>query len=250
MKRYLISTIILFATFSFSSAQEIIEVTGKILDISTRKPVDFAHVINTKKGYANVSDSSGYFRILMTETDSIRISCIGYETRYWGLPKTEIVDGKFNTGIFIIPKTYEIATVNIYKMRWNAFVYKVMETEIEKDENQKQLQVWFEKIINEEELKSLYTNSRGVGFTIPFKTKQEKQLKLLEKIKREKELDELAEQKYNRELVHTITKLEGEELDKFMDYCRFERSFILQKSNYELIVIISEIYDIYKTEKM
>ncbi len=229
---------------------EIIEVTGKIVDISTRETIQYAHLINSQKHYATISDTSGYFRILMTANDSIRISCIGYDVEYWSLKNKPVSDNTYNTVIYLIPKTYYLSEVNIYKIRWEAFAYEVAHTRVERDEKQEQLQVWFDKMISEGDLKALYTASRGVGFTIPFKTKQERQLRKLKKLKRETELNDLAYQKYNQELVNSITKLKGEELDDFMDYCRFERQFILNTSEYDLIVLISEIYDIYKIENI
>lgn len=246
--------IILIILFSFSVnlfAQEepqIIEVTGKIVDISTKEIVEFAHLINLQKHYASVSDTSGYFRILMTETDSIRVSCIGYEVKYWSLRNKPVSDNSYNTVMYLIPRTYQLSEVSIYKIRWDAFEYDVAHTKVEKDVKQQQLQIWFDNMISDGDLKALYTVSRGVGFSIPFKTRQERQFRKLKKLKRETELNELAYQKYNKELVNNITKLEDEELENFMDYCRFERQFILNTSEYDLIVIISEIYDIYKIE--
>jgi len=250
IKINLILIIILIFSVNLLAQEEpqIIEVTGKIVDISTKKTIEFAHLINLQKHYATVSDTSGYFRILMTETDSVRISCIGYEVKYWSLKNKPISDNTYNTAIYLIPKTYQLSEVSIYKIRWDAFEYEIAHTKVEKDKKQQQLQVWFNNMVSEGDLKALYTTSRGVGFTIPFKTRQEKQFRKLKKLKKETELNELAYQKYNKELVGNITKLEGEELENFMDYCRFERQFILNTSEYDLIVIISEIFDIYKIE--
>ncbi len=254
MKYFFSIILILLLSINIFAQEEatetIIEVTGTIIDASTKEPIQHVHLINSQKFYATVSDTSGYFRILMTATNSIRISCIGYEVKYWEFDDQTFTDSTYNTDIYLEPKIYELSNVDIYNMRWKSFTYEISHTKVDRDEKQEQLQIWFDNMVSENDLKGVYIASRGVGFVIPFKTKQEKQLLKLRKLKKQTELNEKAYQKYNKEFVHSITKLEGQELDDFMTFCRFERSFILKTSEYNLIIIISEIFDIYKEEKM
>ena len=134
---------------------KIVEVTGILRDIQTNEPIQFAHLINLKKGQATISDTSGHFRLLMTLTDTIRISCIGYDIKFWGLGLNELEQNKFSTIIYLIPKTYAIAEVNVYKIRWNNFVYEVAHTQIEKDPNPEKLTVYLDKSIYTYDLQAL-----------------------------------------------------------------------------------------------
>jgi hypothetical protein len=70
---------VLFFFISFSSSgQRLVE--GTIVDKETKKPVPFASIgiIGTSKGTS--SNLNGQFSISINETDSIRITCVGYES--------------------------------------------------------------------------------------------------------------------------------------------------------------------------
>src|SRR4030043_503750 len=45
---------------------------------SDHEPVQFAHIINVTTGHGNISDTLGYFTILVQRSDLISISAIGY----------------------------------------------------------------------------------------------------------------------------------------------------------------------------
>lgn len=252
-KVFLIILILIAANYTFAqdrdSELKVIELKGKIFDSETNKPIVFAHVINMKKAIATITDTSGYFRIIMLKTDSIRISSIGYEISYFSLPDTvKSKEQYFN--IYLKPVTYDLNQIDIYSERWKAFVYDMSNTKIEEDETQQRIQIWFDNLVPVDELKMLATAARGVGFPLNFKSKRDKQLILVEELMLQSELNKIAEEKFNKELVEKITGLHDEKLDDFMKYCRFDRDFILRKTEYDLIVIVQEIYEIYREEKL
>ncbi len=225
------------------------ELRGRILDIEKRTAVQYAHIINTKKSQACISDSSGNFKMLMLKTDTLKISCIGYETAYFWFSDTVTISKQYFT-MLVVPKTYNIREINIFEERWQAFVYDFSNTKIEEDKTKVVLEKWAENLISKEDLLLLSVSSRGVGFPINYKTRRDIQIKRVEEIRRQEELNLLAEQKFNRTLVKKVTGLDGEQLEDFYKYCRLDRDFILKQNDYDLIMIIKELYDIYKEEKM
>lgn len=239
--------LILFAIKSFSQDSTIFVVTGKVIDAETLQPIPMVFLLNTAKFHGDNTDTSGVYRILMMKSDSIRISCIGYHTEYWrpNFKDLKNDETKINIPIYLRPQTYPLGKVDIYKTRWDAFVYEIANTEIEEDETQQRLIKWINRIVENEDLSSINVKS-GIQIPLPLYTSREKQLKKIKQQKRIDELNKKAEEKFNRTLVSSITKLEGDELDNFMKYCSFERDFILQTSEYELIVIIQDIFEEYK----
>jgi len=227
---------------------KVIELKGKILDSQTHQPVIFAHVINIKKGLATITDTSGVFRIVLLKSETIRISSIGYDNTYFNLPDTAQSTNQFFV-IYLTPKIYDLNVVNIYEERWKAFVYDMSNIEIETDETQERIQIWMDNLIPVDELKMIATAARGFGFPINYKTNRDKQLAKVEELKMQEELNKIADEKFNKELVAKITGLENKALDDFMKYCIFDRDFILKRTEYDLIVIVQEIFDIYKEEK-
>lgn len=243
----LLSNINLYAQ---ADNKDIIEFYGKIVD-TEGNPVSFVHVINMQKGLATISDTSGHFRMPMLKTDTLRLSSIGYEIKYFGLPKGFKAENNQDNRLIITlkPALYELGTVDVFSVRWKAFVYEYSNIDIEENETTNRIKEYIEKSLSTEELVLIANAARGIGFPINFRTQRDKSIEKMKEYILQEELNRKANEKYNRELVADITKLKGKELDNFMAYCRFDREFILRQSEYNLIVIINELFEIYKSDK-
>lgn len=246
---------ILFIFFMFFTAINVIAqdttvyiLIGKVIDVETNKPIPAATIVNVNKLFGMQTDTSGNYRILMTQKDSIKISCIGYHTIFWKPDFSKSIGGLISAPIIMEPKTYQIGKVDIYKLRWSAFVYEVSQTEIKEDEVQTRLIKWITKLVENEDLASINLKE-GIQIPLPIVTSREKQLKKIYEQKKIDELNKQANEKFNPTFVSRITGLQDEELDDFMKYCSFERDFILKSSEYDLIVIIQDIYKEYQLKK-
>jgi len=251
LKKYII--ILIFIVFSiniFGQTNEMVfELKGKIIDVNTRQSIHFAHIVNTKKGQTALSDSSGNFKLLMLKNDTLKISSIGYETVYFWFPDT-IKSAKQQFTMLLVPKIYKINEVNIYEERLKAFSYEFANLKIEEDKTQVKLEKWIENFVYTDDIMLIGATARGIGFPIKYKTKHDKSLEKVVELKKQAELDAIADQKFNREFVTKITGLTGIDLDNFLKYCKFDRDFILQRNEYDLIIITKEIFEIYKEEKL
>ena len=79
MKFFAALLFFLSAAVICSAQEKIYSVTGRLCDTSG-SPVQFAHVVNIKKRTACISNQEGVFILLMMKTDTIKISCLGFET--------------------------------------------------------------------------------------------------------------------------------------------------------------------------
>lgn len=86
---------ILLCLFCFSKSmfgQNQIEIEGNILNKETKEPIAFANIYNKSSKKGTISNTEGYFRILINEvTDTITISFIGYKEQI-----IKIIEGKKN----------------------------------------------------------------------------------------------------------------------------------------------------------
>ena len=248
MRRILLLLFFLFIGLSLYSQlfERVYYVSGVVLDNETNEPVPYILVVNIKKGNATQTDTAGRFLIAMTKKDSLRFSSLGYKTLYWTLADKDVKHKQYETTIYMEKKIYDLPAVNVFAVRWKAFVYQIAHTKVEKDETQERIKVWIDKTISQEDLKALTVASRGVGFVFGGKTRYEKQLQQLKQMQKYEAIEKRIKEKFNPQIVSTITGLEGEELDKFMEYLDFDREFILKTSQYDLVTIIKQIYDEYK----
>ncbi len=248
MRRILfVLAIMFFWSVSYGQLFErVYYVSGKVIDEQTQRPIPYALVVNVKKGNATQTDTAGRFLIAMTKNDSLRLSCLGHKTVYWSLAGKKPKHKHFEVTIYMTRRVYQLPAVDVFAVRWKTFVYQIEHAQVEKDKTQEQIQGWINKAISKEDLQALTVASRGVGFVFGGKTKYEKQLEQIKKIERYAQMEKRIHQKFNPQIVSTITGLKGKELEKFMDYLNFDRDFILQTPQYDLVIIIKQIYDEYK----
>lgn len=226
----------------FSQDTAIFSISGKVFDIDTKKTIPVAYVINVSRNFAVQSDTSGYFKILLKKGDEIQVKSIGYYKMPVEPDFTKILNGNINQDIYLKQQVYPIGVVNIYAMRWAGFVYDFENTNIPDDDVSKNITKWINDAVADEDLSLVNAQT---GFRLPIFSHYEKELKHLNKYKKIEELNKKANEKFNKDLVSKITGLRGDDLDKFMKYCQFDRDFILATPEYELIIIVQNIYEEY-----
>lgn len=246
MKSLLFFVAFLFLIF-LGQAQDttIYTLKGKVLDGNELKPLTYVLVINKDKLFYTVSDTSGKFRILFMRNDQIQISIIGYKTLVWTATDEDLLSKTVEKVFLLEQQTYPIGAVNVFAIRWKTLVHNIKNFEEKPNEQQKMINQWLKTQLQNEAY-FLKNPNTALVITLPLYTKLERQeQKIKERVKIE-QLNKMAAEKFNENLVSRVTGLEGEELKKFMNYVTFDRDFILKTPDYDLIMIIKQIFEEYK----
>lgn len=240
---FIIISLFLLNIQSYSQKTKIVEITGKIINEKDNSPIHYATIINIKKRKATACDSLGFFHITMLSDDILRINALGFERKYFSFK-----DSAINSSDIIIiklqEKTYKISNVDIYEARWKDFEFEFIHTETEKQETKERIEKWFYTLIDPKEL-ALLTASTAIGFPINYKTKIDKQKIKVKELEIQDLENKIIESKYNPELVSEITGLNDAETIKFMRFCMFDREFLLESTEYDIIFEIIEKFDRY-----
>lgn len=238
---------VIFSAGAYSQTK-VYEVRGTLRNTEGRA-VQFAHIVNINKSAACISDTAGRFRMLMVANDTIRISCLGYEATGFTLRNIHIDEDAESIEfgqITMQPKVYELETVSIYAERWKSFLYDYKQVEVEDDPYYiKQIEHWKENLIDVKELHLITQSSRGVGFTINI-DKKAKAKRKIEEYKRQDVLNAEAAEKYNPKVIADITGMSIEESEKFMWHFKLDRDFIISRNDYDIYLIIKQLYNEYK----
>ncbi|MCD4793563.1 MAG: carboxypeptidase-like regulatory domain-containing protein [Bacteroidales bacterium] len=240
---FIILPLFLFNILSFSQKSRIVEITGKVISEKDHSPVHYATIINIKKGKTTACDSLGFFHITMLRDDILRINALGYELKYFSFKDSAIN----TTNIAVIKlkeKTYRISNVDIYEARWKDFEFEFIHTETEKQEIKERIEKWFYTLIDPKEL-ALLTASTAIGIPINYKTKIDKQKIKVKELEKQETENKIIELKFNPELVSEITGLNKSETIKFMRFCMFDRQYLLETNEYDLIIEIQKKFDRY-----
>lgn len=237
--------------YSFAQYEiPILEIRAKVV-AENNSPITGATVYNTKKRNVTSADDVGYFFITISKFDVIRVSAIGYNERYISFKDSvNYPDKIFN--IILEQKLYDIATVDIFDARWEDFLFDFQQIDLVDNSTKDKVADWMRLSIDPYELSARKTPMpEGVGLTIPlnFKSKQDKQNEIVEQLKRRDALQQIVEQKYNKNLVSNITGLQNEELCEFMAVCSINDKYILQSNDYDIIIRITKTFEQYQKNK-
>ena len=82
MKRLIIIGIIFFCCISLSAQNKYSTIKGEIVSADSIAPIPQAHILSELSHYGTTSDYEGKYSIQTREIDTLRISCIGFITKY------------------------------------------------------------------------------------------------------------------------------------------------------------------------
>ena len=215
----------------------LVTVNGQLKDLND-SPVSYAHIINPGIGLATTSDSLGFFRIHMRFGDSLHISAIGFAEKYFLLPEFW-PSNHFSGIIYLKYKIYKIDEVSIYSLgSYEQFKQKVLNTRVPPPPAE-EARIYLQRIARREAIK--YDKVR-VGFSFHMKSLEERSLKKLQVKLQEEERRKIIENKFNVKNVGELTGLKGQEVKRFMNYCRFPEDFLLYSSEYDILEAVKKIY--------
>ena len=95
MKRLVIIGIIFFCCISLSAQNKYFTIKGYIVSADSLTPIPQAHILSELSHFGTTSDFDGSFSIQTREIDTLRISCIGFITKYININHDSIDANKF-----------------------------------------------------------------------------------------------------------------------------------------------------------
>ena len=237
--------IILISLSHFAFSQEkdsTMHFFGNLYSAESFKPVQYAHIINIKNNRAAISDTLGNFDIRMEPGDSLRISSIGYQQKYYQYP------GEWKKVVFAsIPlkeRIYEISEVKITPWgTYEEFKNRFMNLDVETPREQLHPLVWD---ILKEKPEKIEPNEPGimspVSMIYNIFSKEAKEMRKYEEIQNREARQKIIQSKFNRESVGNLTGLEGKKLDRFMEFCNFTDEYILNTKEYFILENVKKKY--------
>lgn len=240
---------IVIAGLSAHAQHSVYEVRGRLVN-PDGYGVQFAHVVNINKTSACISDTAGRFRILMLKTDTVKVSCIGYEISGFSIRNLDIPQDEYVVeigDIELLPRLYELSTVSVYAERWKSFLYDYEQVPVQEEPYYVEtIDNWKKNLIDVRELQEIRRGTLGVGISFDFQArKRRKAEQKIAEFQRQEELNEAAYKKYNPSIVAEITGMSHEDATKFIQHFKLDRDFILSRNDYDLYLIITQLYKEY-----
>jgi len=217
---------------------------GRLVSIKSLEPVSYSHIINLNNNIGAISDSTGYFNIWASRTDTLLISAISYEYKKIYLQDYE--ESEYSEYIYLDEKIYTIPEVRIlYLGDYNDFKYKLLNLQLPEEYKinpliSKTLPHNYPEIIPEPTIGS------PISLMYNMFSKEGKSVRKLKELESEQNIEAQIREVFNEDIIEQITGLKSDSLLKFIKYCNFSSEFILQISQYNLYIEISNKFDEFK----
>ena len=218
-------------------------VAGFVFDETTREPLPYVNVYIKKSRRGTITDTLGFFVLYSKPLDTIVFSSIGYD-RLFVEVNDSFGDVKEPAMVYLKPKIYEIASVNIIALkRYQQFKYDFTHMEMPNNEDVYNLKYF--PLLPPELAYYQRAGSEGFGLVMhPISalydmfSKEGKQRRKLMELETKDAYQTIVDEKYNVNMVCDITGLSIEQAEIFMKWCNLNDNLILSINEYELIEII------------
>lgn len=223
----------LFLCLQHANAQ--VRVTGIVADADNKSGIPGVTILNKTSRSGVVSTESGSFAIEAMPGDTLEFSILSYYRKTIPVPSTSMFVNIYLThqvidltGVRVVGRDYRrdsAATREEYGRYFNYHKPGAMDV-----------------------LKTLPANPvTALSYLVPSKARKRKEHFQEQLVYWEKE--KFIDNRYNPELVESMTKLSGDELDTFMLRYRPGYQFLQDATQYDLMLYIKESFKQYQHEK-
>jgi len=206
----------------------------QLVDATNSRPVSLGHIVNTSQRKGVIADMLGYFKMPISIGDTLIISAIGFHKMAipsWG----QFSADSLYYPIRLTPKSYEIKEIRITRFgSYQRFIKEAATMDLpisEQEKLQERLEDYLQKSIKSMKLINAPPATGGFVFGEDWFSKQNK--KILAKEAESKKWT-LIFKKFSAETVTQLTKLQGAEAIKFMEFCDLTEGYLLTASDYEV----------------
>lgn len=228
------------------------KVSGIIINDDTSLPVGNVNIVNLNKVKGSISDDKGFFEIEAAVNDSLHFSSIGFQTirvrvtNDWIKNKTARIQ--------ITEKAIALEEVNIQSYRLTGYL-EVDSKLIPVRENYRYsisgLAHGYEA---GEYAPGAFGNVLGSIFNpadmlYNFFGKKPRELDRLKQIKKDTNIRQLLESKYDRETISALLGITKNELAEILARCNYSESFTKTANDLQIMDAISGCYEEYKILK-
>ncbi|MFY0689589.1 MAG: hypothetical protein JXQ90_20630 [Cyclobacteriaceae bacterium] len=238
-------TILLLSTVTSILAQE--HKVGTLVS-NDGQPVVGAHIQNLTQKQYTVSSITGQFKLPVSLGDSLWLSCVGYQSAgfvvqdQWASSPNMIITMQSDT-IFL-----DAVTVNILPSE-QFLKQQILNHQPEEKQSfygMPQVQIGPSKMLSDAHVKSVgFAIRHPFGFAYHNLSKKQKEKRKAHHLKQTARNRTIAYDKFTRDYVQQLTKLEGNDLTNFMLYCDFSEEFLMASTQFQVGEAIKDKFKAY-----
>lgn len=249
MQKYLL--LLIFFGFSFIGLSQT-KLKGQIVNAENKKPLSAAHILNLNSVIGTITNDKGFFEIATKANDTILISYLGFQSIKLKVTN-DLLKGN-ELVISLIEKANEIKEVVINSTK----LIGVLEIDVKKVPKDRFTRIHINglpqtyevgKPVSQNINSPLNALFKPVDFLYNLFGKKPKQLRKLQKLKKEDDLRKMLSGKFDREVMMEYLQMDKQELRKLLVDCNYSEYFIKKASDLQMIEAVLDCYENYKAIK-
>ncbi|CAL2064266.1 TonB-dependent receptor [Tenacibaculum sp. 190524A05c] len=223
---------------------------GQIIHSDTKKALSAAHILNLNSVVGTITNEKGLFELTAKANDTVLVSYLGFESIKLKVTNDLLKGNELVISLNEKPEEVKEIVINSTKL---IGVLEVDVKQVPKDRFTR---------IHLNGLPQTYEVGRPQKISSPIAKllnpvdlvyglfgKKPKQLKKLQKLKKEDDLRKMLAGKFDREVMMEYLEMDKQQLSKLLGDCNYSEYFIKKASDLQMIEAVLNCYEKYKAIK-
>lgn len=251
-KRFLFPVLILFTLLGFGQEKQLDTIVGKVVNAANDKPLQGANIININTVKGTTTDENGDFKIRAKMNDTLYFSYLGFRNMQVKVTKDWIKYGDVRIKMTEKAIALEEVTVRNIKLTgyleidarnipiYDTYRYQISGLDYGYEAGDKDKSSFAETVESITNPANLLYNIFG---------NRPKQMKRIQKMKENKEIREVLQDKYDRETLAAVLQVNKGTIEEILKSCNFSKSFVEQANDLQVLDALGSCYQDYKAIK-
>jgi hypothetical protein len=254
--RKLIITLCLIAsvsTFSQIDSLSVKILKGQIIHAENNKVLSAAHILNLNTVRGTITSETGYFELPTRVNDTILVSYLGYSSIKLKITNDLLKGNELEIALYEKPENIREVVIR------STNLIGVLEIDVKQVPKDRFTRIHINGLPQTYEVGP----AKSTNFTSPIAAlfqpvdflynlfgKKPRQLKKLQKLKKEDNLRKMLAGKFDREVMMEYLDMDRQELSELLTDCSYSDYFIKKASDLQMIEAVLDCYENYKALKM
>ena len=254
MQKIFFAFLFIFTINSYSQTDSLKVTTlkGQILHGLSKRSLSAAHILNLNTVEGTITNDKGFFELPTRANDTILVSYLGFASIKLKITNDLLKGNELVIALYEKPEEVREIVINSMKL------IGVLEIDIKQVPKDKFTRIHINGLPQTYEVgkpkekdfsSPLAALFQPVDFLYNLFGKKPKQLKKLQKLKKQDDLRKMLAGKFDREVMMEYLEMDSQELSELLSDCNYSEYFIKKASDLQMIEAVLDCYESYKALK-
>jgi hypothetical protein len=238
--------------FSQSDSLQVTTLKGQIVHGESKRILSAAHILNLNRVEGTITNDKGFFELPTRANDTILVSYLGFASIKLKITNDLLKGNELVIALYEKPEEVREIVINSIKL------IGVLEIDIKQVPKDRFTRIHINGLAQTYEVgkpkvkdfsSPLAALFQPIDFLYNLFGKEPKQLRKLQKLKKQDDLRKMLSGKFDREVMMEYLGMDKQELSELLSDCNYSEYFIKKASDLQMIEAVLDCYESYKAHK-